>query len=110
MYMGYNFNIAIKKPATVLSTILWNMLFWGDIYGKDELPRGSSSKEPDCNAGAAGDVGSIPGLGRSPEGGHGNHLQYSCLEAPMDRGAWQATAHRVTQNQTQLKCLSIQHA
>ena len=48
----------------------------------------------------AGDVqfqslGSIPGLGRSPEGGHGNPLQYSCLGNPMNRGAWQATVHRV---------------
>ena len=43
-----------------------------------------------CSAGAAGDTGSIPGLGRSPEGGHGNPPQYSCLENPTDRGAWQA--------------------
>ena len=44
----------------------------------------------------AGDVGSIPGSGRSPGGRHGNPLQYSCLENPMDRGAWRATAHKVT--------------
>ena len=43
----------------------------------------------------AGDVGSVLGLGRSPGGGHGNPLQYSCLGDPMDRGAWQATAHGV---------------
>ena len=43
----------------------------------------------------AGDVGSIPGLGRSPGGGYGNPLQYSCLENPMDRGAWQVTVHGV---------------
>ena len=47
-------------------------------------------KESACNA---GDPGSIPGLGRSPGGGHGNLLQYSYLEEPMDRGAWQATVH-----------------
>ena len=41
----------------------------------------------------AGDTGSIPGSGRSPGGGHGNLLQYSCLENPMDRGAWQAAVH-----------------
>ena len=46
---------------------------------------------------------SIPGLERSPRGGHGNSLQYSCLENPMDRGAWQATVHRVTQSCTQMK-------
>ena len=46
------------------------------------------------------DAGSIPGLGRSPGGRHGNPLQYSCLENPMDRGAWQATVHRVTESDT----------
>ena len=45
------------------------------------------------NAGDTRDEGSIPGLGRSPRGGHGNPLQYSCLENSMDRGAWQATIH-----------------
>ena len=61
-----------------------------------------------CNAGGAGDVGSIPGLGRSPGGGHGNPLQYSCLENPrqVDRGAWLATVHRVPKSQTRLKKLS----
>ena len=53
-----------------------------------------------ANARATGDVGSIPGLGRSPGGGHGNPLQYSCLKNPMDRGAWRATAHRVTKSWT----------
>ena len=46
------------------------------------------------------DVGSIPGSGRSPGGGRGNPLQYSCLENPMDRGAWQATVRRVAKSQT----------
>ena len=46
------------------------------------------------------DVGSIPGLGRSPGEGHDNPLHYSCLENPMDRGAWRATVHRVAQSQT----------
>ena len=44
-----------------------------------------------ANAGKTRNLGSIPGLGRSPGGGHGNLLQYSCLENPMDRGAWRAT-------------------
>ena len=48
-----------------------------------------------AEAGAAGDEGSVPGLGRSPGGGHGNPLQYSCLENPMDRGAWWATMWRI---------------
>ena len=47
-----------------------------------------------------GDPGSIPGLGRSPGEGNGNPLQYSCLENPMDRGAWQATVHGVAESQT----------
>ena len=48
------------------------------------------------------DVGSIPGLGRSPGGGHGNSLQYACRDNPMDRGAWQATAQEITRSQTWL--------
>ena len=54
------------------------------------------------NAGDVRDMGSIPGLGRSPGGGNGNPLQYSCLENPMDRGAWQATVHGIAKSQTQL--------
>ena len=53
-----------------------------------------------ANAGDVRDTGSIPGLGRSPGGGHSNPFQYSCLENPMDRGAWQAAVHRVTQSDT----------
>ena len=48
----------------------------------------------------ARDAGSIPGSGRSPGGGHGNPLQHSCLEDPMDRGAWWATVHGVAKSQT----------
>jgi len=50
----------------------------------------------------AGDLGIIPGSGRSPGGGNGNTLQYSCLENPMDGGAWQAIVHEVSESQTQL--------
>ena len=53
------------------------------------------------------DAGSIPGLGRSPGEGNGNLLQYSCLENPMDTGAWWATVHRVTKSQTWVKWLSM---
>ena len=52
------------------------------------------------------DVGSIPGSGTSPGGEHGNPLQYSCIENPMDRGAWRAMVQRVAKSQTQLKQLS----
>ena len=62
------------------------------------LPGGSVGEESPCNA---GDPGSIPGSGRSPGEGNGNPLQYSCLENPMDRGAWRATVHRITKSQTQ---------
>ena len=57
------------------------------------FPGGSVGKEPACNAGDIRDMGSIPGSGRSPGRGHGNPLQSSCLENPMDRGAWRATVH-----------------
>ena len=73
------------------------------------FPGGSVGKESACNAGDARDSGSIPGWGRSPGGGHGNPLQYSCLENPMDRGAWQATVHGVTKSWTRLKWLSTHH-
>ena len=63
-------------------------------------------KNPPANAGDSGDAGSIPGLGRSSGGGHGNRFQYSCLENLLDRGALRATVHRVTKSQTQLKQLS----
>ena len=52
-----------------------------------------------ANAGDIRDLGSIPGLGRSPGGGNGNPLQYSCLENPMDREAWQAMVRRVTESE-----------
>ena len=56
-------------------------------------------KNPPANPGDIRDLGSIPGLGRSPGGGHGNPLWYSCLGNPMDRGAWQTIGHMVTKNQ-----------
>ena len=59
-------------------------------------------KESACNAGDAGDAGSVPGWGRSPGGGHGRPLQYSCLENPMNRGAWQGTVHGVTRGRHDL--------
>ena len=64
-------------------------------------------KNPPVSAGDIRDVSSIPDLGRSPGGGHVNPLQYSCLENPMDRGAWQVTVHRVPKSWTRLKRLSI---
>ena len=69
------------------------MYIWG-------FQGGSVVKNPPANAGDIRDPVSIPGLGRSPGEGNGNLLQYSCLENPMDRGAWQATVHGITKSQT----------
>ena len=63
------------------------------------FPGGSNGKESACNA---GDLGSIPGLGKYPGKGNGNPLQYSCLDNSMDRGAWQATVSGAAKNQTLL--------
>ena len=69
------------------------------------FPAGSAVKASAWNA---GDPGSIPWSGRSPGEGNGNPLQYSCLENPMDRGAWWATVDEVAKNRTQLKRLKRQ--
>ena len=68
-------------------------------FGHAYLSDGSDGEESACNA---GDLGSIPGLGRSPGGRHGNLFQYSCLGNLMGRGAWQATIHGVANSQTRL--------
>ena len=68
------------------------------------FPGGSEVKASACNA---GDLGSIPGLGRSPGEGNGNPLQYSCLENPMDRGAWWAIVHGVTKSWTGLSDFTL---
>ena len=73
------------------------------------LPGWLSGQELACNAGATGDSGLISGLERSPRRGKGNLLQYSCLENPMDRGAWQAIVPGVAKSQTRLKQLSTLH-
>ena len=67
-----------------------------------DFPGGTSGKEPPANAGDMRDTVSIPGSGRSPGGEKGNPLRYSCLENPMDRGAWRATVHGGAKSQTWL--------
>ena len=67
------------------------------------FPGGASVKNPPGNAADIRDWGLSHGSGRSPGGGHGNPLQYSCLENPMDRGAWRVTIQMVTKSQVQLK-------
>ena len=67
------------------------------LYVYMGFPGGSDGKESGCNA---GDLGLIPGLGRSPRGGHGNPPQYSCLEHSLERGAWWAIVHGVAKSWT----------
>ena len=68
-----------------------------NLIGLKGFPGGSEVKASACNV---GDLGSIPGLGRSPREGNGNPLQFSCLENPMDGAAWWATVHRVEKSRT----------
>ena len=79
--------------------LFWSMSCYTEVGFFSDFPGGSDSKECSCNV---GDLGSIPGLGRSPGGGNGNLLQYSCLENPMDKGAWLATVPGVAKSQTWL--------
>ena len=78
--------------------MIWGMIMWGEIIFfyvipfVSGFPHSSVGRESACNA---GNLGSIPGLGRSPGEGNGNPLQYSCLEKLMDRGAWWAIVHGV---------------
>ena len=73
---------------------IWKKIPLLSILG---FPGGSGGKESACNS---GDLGSIPELGRSLGGGHGNPLQYSCLENSVDRGVWRATVHEVAESDT----------
>ena len=76
----------------------------GNILG---FPGDASGKEPACSCWGLRDAGLIPALRRSPGEGHGNPLQYSSLENPMDKGAWWATVHKVAKSWTWLKQLSM---
>ena len=82
-----------------LDTNISNCVFNISLWLRWDFPGGSDGKESACNI---GDLGSIPGLGRSPGADNGNPLQSSCLGSPMDRGAWRATVHGVAKNLTQL--------
>ena len=100
---------SLKSPvgARTLVLVLWgllSLLSWSQQQSFNTtcrfdrgFPGSSVVKNMPTNV---GDTGSVPGWGRSPEGGNGNPLQYSCLENPMDRGAWQATVHGVAKSQT----------
>ena len=87
----------------VLVYCKFHLLFWGGrtvLSNRIGHPWWFSGKESDCSAGDAVDTDSIPGSGRSPGGGHGKPLQYSCLENPMEREDWRATIHGVAESDT----------
>ena len=95
----------VAKSRTRLSDFHFGTftIIYSESPGRDRgFPGGSVVKNLLANAGNARDVGSISGWGRSPEGGNGNPLQYSCLENPMNRGAWWATVHVVAKSLTGL--------
>ena len=102
-----NVVLSLKKISLQYRRYWFNSWVRKISWRRDRLPnpvflgflRGSAGKESIHNA---GDLGSIPGLGRPPGEGNGYSLQYSCLENPMDRGAWQATAHGVAKSRTWL--------
>ena len=96
-----------------LGAVIHYPLFWElgltlckNIHG---LLSWLSGEEDAYNAGDTGDVGSIPGLGRSPGGGNDNTLQYSCVRNLMESGAWRATVHGVTKNRTQVSTYTHTH-
>ena len=85
----------------------WHLSYFDpQSFTTNGLPGGASGKESTCQCRRHRDMGSIPGLGRSPGGGDGNSLQYSFLENPMDRGVCWAVVHRIAKSQTWLKWFS----
>ena len=99
----------VNLPTLLPIWISLNLYFYHHHHHQDPytflwtpihvFPGGSEVKASACNV---GDLGSIPGLGRSPGKGNGSPLQYSCLENPMDGGAWWATVHRIAKSWTRL--------
>ena len=113
LWLSFHFVTWCKKYSNRMRTYILEILpkflfclMW-HVY-----PWGFSGKESACNAGY---VGSVPGWGRCPGGGHSNPLQYSYLENPMNRGAWWATVHSVAKSRTRLNqlsmhaCISLKH-
>ena len=94
VYLQLSQSLMQKKKNIYIYRMLWSGLGY---------PSGSDGEESTCNA---RDMGSIPGLGRSPGEGNGSPLQYSCLGDPMDRGAWRATVHGVTKESDTTERLS----
>ena len=111
-----NSGVPIQLCGSLVSNIPWcSPIFIGRKIQVEECLEqvsggGSVVKNLHANAGDAGDVGSIPGLGRSPEGGDGKPLQYSCLEISMDRGSWWETVDGVSKSRTRLSGWAHTHA
>ena len=87
------------QVSRVITICIWNHMYLEGSLASPVAHMVKKKKKSACNE---GDPCSVPGSGRSPGEGHGNPLQFSCLENPMDRGAWRAAVHRVTKSQTQL--------
>ena len=94
---GQGGGVTEMKPSLLLLSVVDSICLSVFSLDAHKTSGGSDSRESACNE---GDLGLIPGLGRSPRGGHSNPLHYSCLDNPMDRGAWQTVVHRVAQSQT----------
>ena len=103
----------LKTPISAFLILSWIPDTWTfpDKLGSIKLllgfPGGTSGKNTPAHAGDIRDSGLIPGWGRSPGRGHGNPLQYFCLENPMNRGAWWTMVHKIPKSQTRLKWLSM---
>ena len=106
---GRLLDISYRIPSGNWRVVCWGTAFWVG-FGNHGLPRWLGGKNLPASAGDAGDLGLIPGLGRFPGGGNGSPLQYSCLENPMDRGVWWATALGVIKNWTRLSMHACIHA
>ena len=94
-----NMSFLETLSKTFTSVILFKKQVEELLYMSLDFPSSSNGKESPCNV---GNLGSIPGLGRTPGEGHGDPLQYSCLENSMDREAWRAIVHGVSKSLTQL--------
>ena len=116
-FFGVKFSFTINEWGITLPEICWASWIWELFFYNSGilqfsvtiagLPQWLSGKESAYSARAIGDLGSIPMSGRSPGGGHGSPLQYSCLENTMDRGVWWASVHRVASSLTQMNWLSM---
>ena len=110
MHMSVHFMVACKslRPCSLVFKLFYfcssdstiSLIHLYDTWG---FPQWLSREESVCDAGASRDAVSFLGSGRSPGGGHGSSLQYSCLENPIDREAWQATVLRVAKSWARLK-------